>query len=96
MGLKQHKNISFHFSFGVLMTYLFCIMKNNGSNVRCTTAGEKSNKCCARNHPIFCVCLRGIAREYIFHSYQENSLSKGEILDKKIFIKSLANQGCVV
>ena len=40
---------SFHSFFGVLiftfdmrvwMTYLFCVIKNNGNNVRCTTEGK--------------------------------------------------------
>ena len=55
---------SFHSSFGVLiftfdmrvwMTYLFCTIKNNGNNVRCTAEGEKSNKC-ARNHTYYVIC----------------------------------------
>ena len=55
---------SFHSFFGdlifildmrVWMTYLFCIEKNNMNNVRCTTEGEKSNKCCGRNH-IITIC----------------------------------------
>ena len=69
---------SFHSSFGVLisifnmhvcMTYFFCIIKNNGSNVRCTAEGEKPNKCCKRNHTISFVHLRGKAQEYFFWSY---------------------------
>ena len=84
---------SFHSSLGILiftfdmcvwMTYIFCILKNKGNNVRCTTEGEKSNKCCTRNHTILFVCLRGTAQEYLFRSYQlfilrENSLDEGEI-----------------
>ena len=62
---------SFQSSFGVLiftfdmrlwMTYLFCVIKNNGNNVRCTTEGEKSNKCCARNYTNLFVRLRGTAQ----------------------------------
>ena len=75
------------------MTYLFCIIKNNGNNLRCTTEGEKSNKCCARNHTILFVCLRGTVQEHLFHSFtnlfipRENSLSEGEMLDNENFYK---------
>ena len=74
------------------MIYLFCVIKNNGNNVGCTTEGEKSNKCCARNHTILFVSLRGTAQKYLFLSYQSlilrvNSLSKGEILGNKNFYK---------
>ena len=92
---------SFHSSFGVLiftfnmhiwMTCLFCVIKNDGNKVRCTTEGEKSNKCCVRNHTILFVSLRGRTQEYSFavislFIFRENSLSKGEILDNKIFYK---------
>ena len=77
---------SFHFSFGVLVftfdmrvwiTYPFCVTKNNRNNVRCTTEGEKSKKCYARNHNMLFVPLRGTAQEYLFHSYQSlHSLRK--------------------
>ena len=67
--------LSFHSSFVVLIltfdtdfwiTYLFCIIKNNGNNI-CTTEGEKSNKC-VRNHTIVFFRLRGTAQEYLFCS----------------------------
>ena len=71
------------------MTYLYCVIKNNGNNVRCTTEERKSNKCCVRNHTILAIRLRGTAQEYLFSSYilRENPLSEGEILDNKKFYK---------
>ena len=77
---------SFHSSFGALfftfntrvwMTYCFSDIKNNGNNLRCTTEGEKSNKCSARSHTILFVRLRGTAQEYLFCSCQSlHSLRK--------------------
>ena len=58
------------FNKHVCMIYLFCVVKNNGNNVRRTTEGEKSNKCCARSHTIIFFSLRGTAQKYLFHSYQ--------------------------
>ena len=97
---------SFHSSFGVLifpfdmgvwMTYLYCVIKNNGNNVTCTTEGRKSNKCCVRNHTILVIRLRGTVQEYLFSSYilRENSLSEGEILDNKKFYK-IINQSKIL
>ena len=40
------------------------------NNVRCTTEGEKSNKCYVRNQTILFVHLSGTAQEYLFHSYK--------------------------
>ena len=77
--MKKVYIFSFNSSFGVFIltfdihvwiTYLFCVIKNNRNNKRCTTEGEKSNKCEARNHTILFIRLRGTAQEYLFHSYQ--------------------------
>ena len=70
---------SFHSSFVVLiftfdmrvsMTHRFCVINNNGNNVRCATDGEISNKCYAMNHTRLLVRLRTTAQEYLFCSYQ--------------------------
>ena len=68
------------------MSYRFCVIKNNGYNVRRTNEGEKSNKYYAKNHTVLFVCLREIAQEYLFRSYQslhssKSSLSEGNILN---------------
>ena len=82
---------SFHSSFGVLififnmrvwMNYLFYVIKNNVSNLRYTSEGEKSSKCCARNHTILFVRLKGTAQEYLFRSFQS--------LHTKIFCKTIS------
>ena len=52
------------------MSYRFCVIKNNGKDVRCTTDEEKSNKCYAKNNSILFVRLRGTGQEYLFRSYQ--------------------------
>ena len=83
------------------MTYLFCVIKNNGNNVRYTTEGEKSNKCYARNHSILFLRLRGTAKEYLIRNYQsllilkKNSLSEVEILDNKNFYKIINQNFCL-
>ena len=91
----------FHSSFSVLiftfdmhvwMTYLFCVIKNNWNNIRCATEGEKSNKCCARNHTLLFVSLREQLKKISVTVislliFRENSLSKGEILNNKHFYK---------
>ena len=69
------------------MTYRFCVLKNNGNNVKCTAKGEKSNKCYARNHTILFVPVRGTAQEYFLQLsvssfFKKKSLSEGEISDK--------------
>ena len=79
------------------MTYLFCIIKNNKNNIRCTIEGEKSN-----------IVVQGIIPYYLFvyeeqlrnisftvislFILRENSLSEGEILDNKNFYKIITNQ----
>ena len=70
------------------MTYRFCVLKNNGNNVKCTAKGEKSNKCYARNHTILFVPVRGTAQEY-FCSYQSlHSSKKNHSAKEKFQIKS--------
>ena len=92
---KIKQILSFYSSFGVLtftfdmhvwITYLFCIIKNNENNAKCTTEGEKSSKCCLRNHTIF-VHLKGTAQVAVISLFilRENSLRKREILDKNLF-----------
>ena len=60
-------SFNFHSSFGVLIFHfwhaylndlLFCTIKSNENNRRCTTEGEKSNKCCALNHTILFVLFK--------------------------------------
>ena len=52
------------------MTLPFFRYKENWNNVRCNTEGEKSNKCCGRNHTILFVPLTATAQEYLLCSYQ--------------------------
>ena len=85
----------FYFRYVCLNDLSFCVIKNNGNNIRCTTEGEKSNKCCARNNAILFVSLRGTAQEYLFAVFslfilKENSISKGEILDNEFFYKIIS------
>ena len=85
--------VFFWCSFGVVLlvflyvwtTYLFCIIKNNRSNVWCAT-----------NHTMFFLFKTNSPRMSLLQwsvSYilRENSLSEGKILDNKNFNKLLIN-----
>ena len=67
----------FHFRHACLNNLPFLCYKEQQEQCRCTTEGEKSKKCYARNHNMLFVPLRGTAQEYLFHSYQSlHSLRK--------------------
>ena len=46
--------------------FFLALWKEQRNNVTCTIEGGKSRKCCASNHTILFLYLRGTAQEFLF------------------------------
>ena len=95
---------SFHSSLGLLIftfdmhfTYLFCMIKNNRNNIRCTAEGKKIKQMLSKESYHICsfkwsnprISPWQLSVSYILRG---NSLSEGKIVDNKDLMKLWTNQ----